>query len=85
MEEPAQLMEDDRLQINAMTPVIPFPTKKNAACEIKKNLHKVEKPEWKSIVVDYNTLHKHYLKLSKIKLTCMYNKHTSDFFRRNKL
>ncbi|KAL6420708.1 hypothetical protein ACFW04_013984 [Cataglyphis niger] len=71
MEEPTQLIEDDRLQIDAINPIIPFPTKKNAACEINKNLHKVEKPEWRSIVVNYNTLHKHYLKLSKIKLTSL--------------
>lgn len=80
LEEPTQTMEDDRLQIGAITPIIPFPIKKNAVGEIKKNLHKVEKPEWKSIIINFTILHKHYLKLSKIKLTCMYNKHIYRIF-----
>lgn len=81
MEEPAQTVEYDRLQIGAVTSIIPCSTKKSVACEIKKDPYKVEKSEWRSIVVNYTTLHKHYLKLSKIKLTCMYNKHIYRIFK----
>lgn len=71
VEEQTQTMEYDPLQINAVTSIVPFPPKKKVACETKKNSLKVEKLEWKSIMVNYTMLHKHYLKLSKIKLTCM--------------
>jgi len=72
MEEQKQMMDEkyDRLQISAVT-TVPFPTKKKVAYEMKKDPLKVEKSEWKSIMVNYTMLHKHYLKLSKIKLTCM--------------
>lgn len=72
MEEQKQMMDEkyDPLQISAVT-TVPFPTKKKVAYEMKKDPLKVEKSEWKSIMVNYTMLHKHYLKLSKIKLTCM--------------
>jgi len=71
MERPAQTVED-RLRIVTVTPVIPFPpTKENVVHKTEKQPCKVE-PEWTPVIVDYTKLHKHYLKLSKIKLTCMY-------------
>lgn len=71
MEDPAQTVEYDRMQIGTVTSIISRPIEKNIACEVKKDVYKVEKPEWRSIVTDYTTLHKQYLKLSKIKLTSL--------------
>ncbi|XP_011254390.1 protoheme IX farnesyltransferase, mitochondrial [Camponotus floridanus] len=73
MEEQKQMMDEkyDRLQISAVT-TVPFPTKEKVAYEVKKDpVEKVGKSEWKSIMVNYTMLHKHYLKLSKIKLTSL--------------
>lgn len=58
------------IMISAVT-TVPFPTKKKVTYEMKKDPLKVEKSEWKSIMVNYTMLHKHYLKLSKIKLTSL--------------
>lgn len=68
MEEQTQTMEYDRLQTGAIT-TASLPEKK-IACEVKKDSLKLGKSEWKSIMVNYSMLHKYYLKLSKIKLTC---------------
>lgn len=81
MEDPAQTVEYDRMQIGTVTSIISRPIEKNIACEVKKDVYKVEKPEWRSIVTDYTTLHKQYLKLSKIKLTCTYNKYINRIFK----
>lgn len=71
VEEQTQTIEYDPLQINAVTSIVPFSTEKKVACDMNKDSLKVEKLKWKSIMVNYTMLHKHYLKLSKIKLTCM--------------
>jgi len=71
MEKPAQMLKD-RLQITAITSAIPLSIEKSFAHKTKKDLSKIKKPEQISIIIDYTKLHKYYLKLSKIKLTCMY-------------
>lgn len=71
IEDPTQTVEYDRIQIGTVNSIIPRPSEKQIACEVKKDVHKVEKPEWRPIVIDYTTLHKEYLKLSKIKLTSL--------------
>jgi len=68
MEKTAQMFKNDQLQVTAISLSI----EKSFEHKTKKNLLKVEKPEQIPIIIDYTKLHKHYLKLSKIKLTCMY-------------
>lgn len=70
MEEPAQSVEDTRLRVATVTPVIPFPVDKTVIHKIKKDPCQIQASEWSLITVDYTKLHKHYLKLSKIRLTC---------------
>lgn len=70
VEQPSQTVEENRFRI--VTPAIPLLTKKSIAHKIKKQPCKVDESEWTPVIVDYAKLHKHYLKLSKIKLTCMY-------------
>lgn len=73
MEKPLQSVEDSRLEIPTSTiHAISSVRDKNIAYEIKKDLCKVQEPEWTPITIDYNKLHKHYLKLAKIRLTGMY-------------
>lgn len=73
MEEPVQATEEDtRLRVPAVTPVIPFSVEKNIIHKTKSDTCKIQKPEQVSIIVDYTKLHKQYLKLSKIRLTCKY-------------
>ncbi|XP_011139220.1 protoheme IX farnesyltransferase, mitochondrial isoform X2 [Harpegnathos saltator] len=72
MEEPVQSIEDaPKLQVARVTPTIPFPVGKTVVHEIKKNLSQIQMSEWSPIIVDYTKLHKHYLKLSKIRLTSL--------------
>lgn len=76
MEEPAQTVKDGHKRVGVTTVIDPFPTKKSVARTIEKDPYKIEKSEWTPIIVDYTKLHKYYLKLSKIKLTCMCIIHT---------
>ncbi|XP_014476965.1 PREDICTED: protoheme IX farnesyltransferase, mitochondrial [Dinoponera quadriceps] len=74
MEEPVQSAEDSRLRVAVATPVIPFPVEKaveKIVHKVKNNPGQVQMSEWSPIKVDYTKLHKHYLKLSKIKLTSL--------------
>lgn len=72
MEEPAQTLKNSYKQIGAITSTISFAEKSKIAYKIEKVPHKLETSEWTPVVIDYTKLHKHYLKLSKIKLTSMY-------------
>lgn len=74
MEEPVHSVEDTPVRVAAITPVVPFPVDKTVVHKIKKNpcASQVQVSEWSPITVDYTKLHKHYLKLSKIRLTCKY-------------
>jgi len=71
MEEPAQTVKDSYKRVGTF--LIDPSSIKKSTCKIEKDLCKIEKSEWTPILVDYTKLHKYYLKLSKIKLTCMYN------------
>ncbi|XP_011636151.1 protoheme IX farnesyltransferase, mitochondrial [Pogonomyrmex barbatus] len=71
MEKSVQIVKDSRLQIGATTSTIPFFAKKNNANKIDKSPPEVKESEWTPIMIDYTKLHKHYLKLSKIKLTSL--------------
>lgn len=71
--QPAQTVKDDDKQkrVGATTLIASFPVEKSVVCKIEKDPCKKEKSEWTPIIVDYTKLHKHYLKLSKIKLTSL--------------
>ncbi|KAG5341358.1 COX10 protein, partial [Acromyrmex heyeri] len=69
MEELAQTMKGGHKRIG-LTTLVPFP-EKNVVCKIEKDPCKIEKSERTSLITDYIKLHKHYLKLSKIKLTSL--------------
>ncbi|RLU16847.1 hypothetical protein DMN91_010915 [Ooceraea biroi] len=71
MEKPTQVLENDRLQVTAITSAIPFSVEKDVCSKIKKDRSKVEESEQTPITIDYSKLHKDYLKLSKIKLTSL--------------
>lgn len=65
MEEPAQISKDGYKRIGAITPTVSFIEES----KIEKDPHKLEMSEWTPVIINYTKLHKHYLKLSKIKLT----------------
>lgn len=72
IEKSAQVLENDRLRVTEITStIIPLSIEKNVARKIKKDSSRAEESEHTPIVVDYSKLHKHYLKLSKIKLTSL--------------
>lgn len=71
MEKPTQILKNGHKRAAVTTPTVSF-VEKSVTYEVEKDPHKIEKSEWTPIIVDYTKLHKHYLKLSKIKLTCMY-------------
>lgn len=72
MEEPVQTVKNGDKRVSATTPIISLHAERSVVYKIEKDLHKIEKSKWTPVIVDYTKLHKHYLKLSKIKLTCMY-------------
>lgn len=74
MEEPAQTVKDGHKRVSVTTPIVSLHAEKNI-CKIEKNPHKIENSKSTPVIIDYTKLHKHYLKLSKIKLTCMYINH----------
>jgi len=67
-----QILKKNRLGVTAITSAIPFSIEKSFVHKTKKDQSKIEKSEQIPITIDYTKLHKHYLKLSKIRLTCMY-------------
>ncbi|XP_036151396.1 protoheme IX farnesyltransferase, mitochondrial isoform X2 [Monomorium pharaonis] len=71
MEEPVQTSVKDGHKRVVTTLTAPFLAEKSVACKVEKDTCKIDKSEWTPIIVDYTKLHKHYLKLSKIKLTSL--------------
>ncbi|XP_011860829.1 PREDICTED: protoheme IX farnesyltransferase, mitochondrial [Vollenhovia emeryi] len=66
--EPTQTLKDGHERFGATGLTVPL-VQKNVAYETEKDAHKTESSEWTPILIDYTKLHKHYLRLSKIRLT----------------
>lgn len=72
IEEQVQSTENSlRLQrVATLTPIISISVKKDLY-SVERNSNKLKELEWIPVTMDYTKLHKHYLKLSKIRLTSL--------------